>query len=317
MNRNTLRRARHVTETESIVTAEQRRGWGRPAPTVTRKRTPVEVVRRATITTLIVMPLLVLVVWTAAPFFVTVVASLQTRGEVFANPGILPASPSFDAYVQVFQSPTFWSSLGNSVIVGAGTTVLTIAIAVPTAYAFARFNFRGRGFLLLFTLLPRLVPNLALMVPLYRLAVETGAIDKLFTLILVYTGMTLPLAVFLLVGFYQKIPVDVEEAASVDGANLWQRLRFIVMPLSVPALITIGVLAFREAWNEFTLVLVLMTSASNRTLPFELYTQQGLEGIPNYPTQAALALLTVIPFVIVYMRIERYVVQGITAGSGK
>jgi multiple sugar transport system permease protein len=273
--------------------------------------------RKGVVATLVAMPLLALALWTLAPFFVSVVASLQTRGEVFANRGILPAEAKFDSYGEVFQSETFWSSLNNSLIVGAGTTILTIVIAVPAAYAFARFNFRGRAFLLLFTLLPRLVPNLALMVPLYRLAIETGALDKLFTLILVYTGMTLPLAVFLLVGFYQKIPLDVEEAASMDGATLWQRFRYVVIPLSLPALITIGVLAFREAWNEFTLVLVLMTSAENRTLPYELYTYQGLEGIPNYPTQAALALLTVIPFVLVYMRIERYVVQGITAGSGK
>jgi ABC-type glycerol-3-phosphate transport system permease component len=266
---------------------------------------------------LLVVPIVALVIWTIAPFFVTVVSSLQTRGEVFSNPGILPANPTFDAYVEVFSRATFWTSLGNSLIVGAGTTILTIALAVPAAYAFARFKFRGRAFLLLFTLLPRLVPNLALMVPLYRLAIETGMLDKIGTLIIVYTGITLPLAVFLLVGFYQKIPVDIEEAASVDGASMWQRLRYVVLPLSIPAIITIGVLAFREAWNEFTLVLVLMTSSSNRTLPSELYSLQGTEGIPDYPAQAALALITVIPFVLVYMRIERYVVQGITAGSGK
>ena len=264
------------------------------------------------------IPLVGLLIWTIAPFFVTLMSSLQTRGEVFANPGLFPREPTLAAYQTVFELPTFWTSLANSAIVGVGTTVLTIVIAVPAAYAFVRFNFRGRAFLLLFTLLPRLVPNLALQVPLYRLAVETGAIDKIFTLIIVYAGMLLPLAVFLLVGFYQKIPFEMEEAASVDGANLWQRIRYVVLPLSIPALITIGVLAFREAWNEFTLVLVLMTSPGNRTLPFELYAlQSGTDGIPDYSAQAALALITVIPFVLIYMRIERYVVQGITAGSGK
>jgi multiple sugar transport system permease protein len=282
-----------------------------------RKRKVKFTVRSRLVQGLLWIPLIALVIWTIAPFFVTVVASLQTRGEVFANPGILPANPTFDSYVKVFEMPTFWSSLGNSLFVGVATTILTIVIAVPAAYAFARFNFRGRGFLLLFTLLPRLVPNLALMVPLYRLAVQTGALDKLFTLVIVYTGMLLPLAVFLLVGFYRKIPLELEEAASIDGASMWQRIRYVVLPLSIPALITIAVLAFREAWNEFTLVLVLMTSAENRTLPFELFSLEGTEGIPDYPTQAALALLTVIPFILVYMRIERYVVQGITAGSGK
>jgi multiple sugar transport system permease protein len=281
-------------------------------------RGPKSKLRRRLGQVLLTIPLLALLVWTAGPFIVTIVTSLKTRAEVFSSSGgFLPASPSFTAFADVFAMPTFWSSLGNSVIVGIGTTVLTIVIAVPAAYAFARFKFRGRAFLLLFTLLPRLVPNLALMVPLYRLAVETGALDKIFTLIVVYTGMLLPLAVFLLVGFYQKIPLEVEEAASIDGASTFQRLRYVVLPLSIPALITIGVLAFREAWNEFTIVLVLITSESNRTLPYELFAMEGTEGIPNYPAQAALALITIVPFILVYMRLEKYVVSGITSGSGK
>jgi len=265
----------------------------------------------------VLLTLAFLMVWTLAPFVVSFIVSLQTRGEVFSNPSFFPRNPSFEAYLTVLNTPTFWSSFGNSAIVGLGTTILTIVIAVPAAYAFARFNFRGRALLLLFTLLPRLVPNLALMVPLYRLAVDTGALDKIITLVFVYTGMILPLAVFLLVGFYQKLPVELEEAASIDGASLWQRIRYLILPLSIPALITIGVLAFRESWNEFTIVLVLMTSEENRTLPYELYSYQGTEGIIDYPAQAALAILTIVPFLLVYMRLEKYVVQGITSGSGK
>ena len=266
---------------------------------------------------LIWIPLIGLVVWTLLPFFVTVVSSLQTRGEVFAHPGFWPENPSLAAYKEVLSSNTFLQTLTNSVIVGFGTTVLTLVIAVPAAYAFARFRFRGRHFLLLFMLIPRLIPNLTLMVPLYRLAVELGAIDRRMTLIVVYTGMLLPLAVWLLVGFYEKVPRDIEEAASVDGASTFNRIRYIVLPLSIPALITIGVLAFREAWNEFTLVLVLTTTPGKRTLPYELFAMQGIEGIPNYPAQAAFALITVVPFVLVYMRIEKYVVSGITSGAVK
>ena len=156
---------------------------------------------------------------------------------------------------------------------------------MPAAYAFARFRFRGRHLLLLFTLLPRLVPSLGIMVPIYRLAVATGQLDKRTTLIIVYTGMLLPLAVWLMVGFFQQIPRDIEEAANVDGATLWTRLRYIVVPLAAPAMITIGVLAFREAWNEFTLVLVLTSTPGKRTLPFELYLMQGIEGLANFPAR--------------------------------
>ena len=105
--------------------------------------------------------------------------------------------------------------------------------------------------------------------------------------------------------------------ASVDGANMWARIRYIVMPLSLPALITIGVLSFREAWNEFTLVLVLTTSPGKRTLPYELYLMQGIQGIQNYPAEAAFTVLTILPFILVYARIEKYIVAGITTGSVK
>lgn len=263
------------------------------------------------------IPLILLVLWTVVPFLVTLSISLKTRGEVFADPRLVPPSPSLAAYREVIARPGFRGAFLNSAIVGLGTTALTLALAVPAAYAFARFRFRGRHLLLLFTLLPRLVPSLGLMVPLYRMAVTLGMLDRRLTLVVVYTGMLLPLAVWLLVGFFQQIPRELEEAANVDGATLWTRLRFIVLPLSIPALITIGVLSFREAWNEFTLVLVLTTTPGKRTLPFELFLMQGIQGIQNYPAEAAFALLTVLPFILVYMRIERYVVQGITTGSVK
>jgi ABC-type glycerol-3-phosphate transport system permease component len=119
------------------------------------------------------------------------------------------------------------------------------------------------------------------------------------------------------VGFFQQIPREIEEAANVDGATLWGRLRYIVATLAAPTMITIGVLAFREAWNEFTLVLVLTSSPGKRTLPFELYLMQGVEGIANFPGEAAFTLLTVLPFIRIYTRIEKYVVAGLVTGSGK
>jgi multiple sugar transport system permease protein len=266
---------------------------------------------------LLILPLVALVVWTLAPFLVTMSVSLKDRAEVFADPSLIPSSPNLDAYREVLSSESFTNSFLNSVLVGAGTTLLTLLIGVPAAYAFARFRFRGRHLLLLFTLLPRLVPSLGIMVPIYRLAVALGLLDKRITLIVVYTGMLLPLAVWLMVGFFQQIPREIEEAANVDGATLWGRLRYIVAPLAAPAMITIGVLAFREAWNEFTLVLVLTSTPGARTLPYELYLMQGVAGIANFPAEAAFTILTVLPFILIYTRVEKYVVAGLVSGSGK
>ncbi len=274
-------------------------------------------IRRGTRQFLLAIPLIALVLWTVLPFLVTTSVSFKEKADVFSEPSLIPTEPTLDAYREVLSSDSFTASFINSVVVGIGTTVLTLVIGVPAAYAFARFRFRGRHLLLLFTLLPRLVPSLGLMVPIYRLAVAAGLLDKRMTLIIVYTGMLLPLAVWLMVGFFQQIPKEIEEAANVDGASLWTRLRYIVAPLAAPAMITIGVLAFREAWNEFTLVLVLTSTPGKRTLPYELYLMQGIEGLANFPAEAAFTLLTVLPFVLVYTRVEKYVVAGLVSGSGK
>lgn len=263
------------------------------------------------------IPLLLLLLWTIVPFLVTLSVSLKTRGEVFADPGLIPDNATVEAYREVFARQGFRDAFINSVIVGAGTTLMTLLISVPASYAFARFKFRGRHLLLLLALVPRLVPSLGLMVPLFRLAASLGVLDNRLTLITVYTGMLVPLAVWLLVGFFQRVPRELEEAAAVDGTTLWQRLRYLVIPLSLPALITIGVLAFREAWNEFTLVLVLTTEPAARTLPYELFRMQTIGGIPNFPAEAAFSLITIVPFIFVYSRVERYIVQGMTTGSAK
>ena len=263
------------------------------------------------------IPLVLLAVWTILPVAMTLSVSFKSRAAVFSEPGLIPSAPTLDGYRSVLERQGFQDAFINSMVVGIGTALLTLVIAVPAAYAFARYRFRGRHLLLLFTLLPRLIPGLGLMVPLYRLAVTLGAIDKLLTLIVVFTGTVLPLAVWLLVGFFQQIPRDLEEAANVDGASLFSRIRYIVLPLAVPAMITIGVLAFREAWNEFNLVLGLTSTPGSRTLPYELFLMTQTTGFQDNPGQAAFAVMTIIPFIFVYLRIERYVVGGITSGAVK
>lgn len=263
------------------------------------------------------VPLTFLAIWTIGPVLITLSISFKTRGAVFADPGLIPAEPTLEAYRDIIARPGFSEAFINSVVVGLGTALLTLLIAVPAAYAFARYRFRGRHLLLLFTFLPRLIPGLGLMVPLYRLAVAVGALDSRLTLIVVFTGTILPLAVWLLVGFIQQIPRDIEEAGNVDGTTFLQRIRYIVLPLAVPALFTIGVLAFREAWNEFDLVLALTRSSAARTLPYELFLITSGTGLANNPGQAAFAILTLLPFVFVYLRIEKYIVSGLTTGSSK
>jgi multiple sugar transport system permease protein len=263
------------------------------------------------------IPLFALAVWTIYPLLMTLSISFKTRADVSADPGLIPTDPTLDGYRSVLERQGFQDAFINSMVVGLGTAMLTVLLAVPAAYAFARFRFRGRHLLLLFTLLPRLVPGLGLMVPLYRLAVALGAIDQILTLIVAFTATVLPLAVWLFVGYFQQVPRELEEAANVDGASLFTRIRYIVLPLAFPAIITVGVLAFREAWNEFNLVLGLTSTPGSRTLPYELFLMTQTTGFQDNPGQAAFAIMTIIPFIFVYMRLERYVVSGLTSGALK
>jgi multiple sugar transport system permease protein len=265
----------------------------------------------------IMVPLLALAVWTVYPVLMTLSISFKTRADVSADPGLIPSNPTLDGYRSVLERQGFQDAFINSMVVGLGTALLTVLLAVPAAYAFARFRFRGRHLLLLFTLLPRLIPGLGLMVPLYRLAVALGAIDQLLTLIVAFAATVLPLAVWLFVGYFQQVPRELEEAANVDGASLFTRIRYVVLPLAFPAIITIGVLAFREAWNEFNLVLGLTSTPGSRTLPYELFLMTQTTGFQDNPGQAAFAIMTIIPFIFVYLRLERYVVSGLTSGALK
>ena len=263
------------------------------------------------------VPLLALAVWTIYPLLMTLSISFKSKADVSADPGLIPENPTLDGYRSVLERQGFQDAFLNSMVVGLGTALLTVVLAVPAAYAFARFRFRGRHLLLLFTLLPRLIPGLGLMVPMYRIAVFLGAIDLLLTLIVAFTATVLPLAVWLFVGFFQQVPRELEEAANVDGSSLFTRIRYIVLPLAFPAIITVGVLAFREAWNEFNLVLALTSSPGSRTLPYELFLMTQTTGFQDNPGQAAFAIMTIIPFILIYLRLERYVVSGLTSGALK
>jgi len=261
------------------------------------------------------IPIAALVIWTVAPLLIAVSVSLKDRAEVFADPSLIPADPTLEAYVRTLSRPGFRDAFFNSVVVGIGVLVLTLVLAVPSAYALARFRLRLRHLLLLFILLPRLVPTLGLMVPLYRLAASLGVLNSRLTLIVVLTGTILPFSTWLMAGFFENIPVELEEAASVDGASAWQTIRRIVLPLALPAVITTGALAFREAWIEFDLVLALTTNADARTLPYELFLLSEVTGIPDLPVEASFAILTTIPLLILYMVFERQVIGGLTSGA--
>ncbi len=271
-------------------------------------------IRRA----LIALPLAFTVIWAGLPLVWAVSASFKRPIDIYKiPPEVIPSDPTLDNYRQVLQDPLTYQFLQNSLIITLGSTFVAIIAATVAAYGFARYAFRWRHALLLFILVPRLVPRVSLIVPIYQMAQAIGALNRFTFLMIVYAGTAIPLATWIMIGFIQAIPKELEEAGRMDGASTWQVFRSIVVPLSVPGLLTIGVLTFREGWNEFPFVLALTTSREVRTLPYQLFLMLGTEGIQNWPLVQTFAIVSIVPIILLYLRFEKYVVAGLTQGAVK
>lgn len=259
---------------------------------------------------------LVLAVWTFTPLVWTIAASFKTPNEVYSA-GLLPSDPSLQAFRDAMGVRGFWRFFGNSLFLAVSSTALSVLFSAVAAYAFARFAFKWRHVLLLFILLPRLVPRVSLIVPLYQFLLSLGLLDTRTALVITYTASAIPLATWILVGFFSALPKDLEEAAAVDGATTFQQLWRIVLPLSVPGLITVGVLAFRDSWNEFPFVLAFTSGAEQRTLPYALFLVNDATHFQSWPLINAFALMTIVPILLIYLMFEKHIVSGLVSGAVK
>lgn len=266
---------------------------------------------------LVWLPALLLVVWTATPILWAFTASLKQPLEIYESTSLLPRSPSLDAYRQVVQMRGFPRWFLNSVVITAVATVVPLVLSVVAAYAFARYAFRLRHVLLLLFLIPRILPRVALIVPLYDLLFELGLLNTYAGLFLTYIASAVPLATWLLVGFIAGVPRELEESAAIDGASLWIRLRYVVIPMIWPGIVTAAVLCVREAWNEFPFVLAFTNTTEMRTLPYQLYVLEDAMGIQDWAVYNAFTIMTILPLLVLYLLLERRIVSNIVGGALK
>lgn len=263
------------------------------------------------------VPLAILVIWTAVPILWAVLASFKDPLEIYESNTLLPANPSLDAYRTVLSMRGFDDWLFNSVLVTVVATIVPLMISILAAYGFARYAFRFRHLLLLLYLVPRIIPRVSLIVPLNDLMSDLGLVNTYWVLFITYTASAIPLATWILVGFFGSIPKEIEESATIDGANMWNRLRRVILPIAWPGVVTAGVLCIREAWNEFAFVLALINETGMRTLPYQLYMLKDSMGVQDYAVYNAFTILTVLPLLIVYLLLERRVVDSIVSGAVK
>lgn len=254
-----------------------------------------------------------------SPVFWELSSSLQTTGSLLAtHPAWVPVHPYWGNYRSLLAgqgaSQGFGYGLANCTVVGLVTTGITLVIGLMAAYAFARLRFRLRRTLLYTILGTQMVPGIVVVIPLFVLFQGFHLLDTRVGLVLAYLTFTVPFAVWILTGFVASIPIEVDEAARIDGCSVFGVLRHVTFPLAVPALIGTGILTFLTVWDEFLFAVTFQQTVHEKTLPVILAGFIGKFEV-QYGLLAAGGILAIVPPLVLALVFQRYVTRGLTAGS--
>ena len=251
------------------------------------------------------------------PFYYAILTSFETGTAIFEI-NYLPQSFALGNYRDVLSNGAFPRNFLNSIVVASSVVVLSLFLAITAAYALARVKFRGRSLLLMTILAVSMFPQIAVLAGLFELVRFFGLHNTLWSLIFSYTIFTLPFTVWVLTTFMRDLPVEIEEAAIVDGASPWVIITKVFLPLMWPALVTTGLLAFIGAWNEFLFALTFTSSNEQRTVPVAIGLLSGSTQyeIPWGLLMAASVIVTV-PLIILVLIFQRKIISGLTAGGVK
>jgi ABC-type glycerol-3-phosphate transport system permease component len=245
-----------------------------------------------------------------------VLSSLRPEAALYQTAGPASTSLGWDHYRALFAERRFWQPVLNSILVASGTTVLALLVAVPCAYAMARLRFRGSRALMASVLAVSTFPQVSIVPSLFLILRWLGLIDTIPGLVLPYLTFATPLAVWLMTGFFRELPVDLEDAARLDGASRWRAAIEIVVPLAAPAVATTAILTFLYAWNEFLFALSFTVSPDRQTVPVAIALLQGRYQVPWGQILAA-AVTASVPVAIIVLAFQRRILKGLTSGAVK
>jgi multiple sugar transport system permease protein len=251
------------------------------------------------------------------PFYWMTITSFKSEDQMRSLVSMFWPRPLVtENYGQLLSKTDFVSWYGNSATVALSSTLLATAVGTIGAYALARLRFRGRSFLASATLITYLVPPSILFIPLYAQMRNLGLANSLAGLIAAYPSFTVPFVTWLLMGYFESIPEELEEAAMIDGATRFGAFARVVLPLAAPGVLAAALYAFTQAWNEFLYALVFITDGRLRTLPVGL--ASFITGdVYGWGYLMAGAVLTTLPVIAAYIYLQKYMVEGLTAGSVK
>ncbi len=266
----------------------------------------------------------VIIVWTIIvvafllfPFFVMISTMLKSSDEVYATPPYwVPKKVAWRNFIDLWTQQPFARYFLSSFVIAGGTTLLTTVFCVPAAYAVARFRFIGQKFLLYMYLVVQMFSPIIVVISLFKIISRIGLLDTYLGLILVNTVFTLAFTTWMLSGYFKTIPVDIEEAALIDGCSRMQAIIRIMIPISAPGLVTVIIYSFIASWNEFMFALTLVQSINKTPLTLGLYNFVG-----RYTTQweflTGAAFLAILPVIVLFLFIEKQLVAGIVGGAVK
>ena len=251
------------------------------------------------------------------PFYWMTITSFKSEDQMRSLVSMFWPRPfAIDNYRQLLARTDFASWYGNSVVVAVSSTLLATAVGTIGAYALARLRFLGRGFMASATLITYLVPPSILFIPLYAQMRNLGLANSLGGLVAAYPSFTVPFVTWLLMGYFESIPEELEEAAMIDGATRFGAFYRVVLPLSAPGVLAAALYAFTQAWNEFLYALVFITDGRLRTLPVGL--ASFITGdVYGWGYLMSGAVLTTLPVIAAYIYLQKYMVEGLTAGGVK
>lgn len=265
----------------------------------------------------LIVGLLVGAVFAGFPVLWMLSSSFKSNLEIFQYPPrLITESFSFDAYTTIFTDPTKLRFFFNSYVVALSVTFLTLVVAILAAYAFSRYDFKFKRILNVVIVSVQAVPPITLLIPYFGLVVALKLYNTYQGLILTYMVFTLPYAIIMLTGYFNTLPKELDEAVKVDGAGPLTALWRILVPISVPGLVSVGVYTFMICWNEFLFALTLTRTEDMRTVPIGIQLLMGQHSY-EWNEMMAMSILGCIPVLALFLFFQRYFIGGMTAGAVK